>query len=129
MKVTRLQEKDNAGRDRAKSEGGMGSGEQEARSGKGEGMVSRGDVETQGQAESPNRLISKSLNQQHWGLRPHVAGRGVLIRSFRFGKEAFFVLARKSRGCAEAYSQYVAQGTPKVDTARAEKDPFRMETD
>src|SRR5208283_4068633 len=26
---------------------------------------------------------------------------------FRFGKEAFFVLARKSRGCAEAY-----MGTP-----------------
>ena len=47
---------------------------------------------------------------------------------FLFGKEAFFVLARKSRGCAEAYIGYAAQGTSKIDTARAEKDPFRAKT-
>ena len=39
-----------------------------------------------------------------------------------------FVLARKSRGCAEAYRGYAAQVSPKIDTARVERDPFRTET-
>ena len=47
---------------------------------------------------------------------------------FQFGNEEFFVLARKSRGCAEAYLVYVAQASPMIDTARAEKNRFRMET-
>ena len=60
-------------------------------------------------------------------------------------------MARKSRDCAEAYiiwsfllppspfvvtatvmtvrrKGYAAQANPKIDAARAEKDPFRMET-
>jgi hypothetical protein len=37
-------------------------------------------------------------------------------------------MPRKSRGCAEAYNAYAAQETPKIDAGRAEKDPFRMET-
>jgi hypothetical protein len=37
-------------------------------------------------------------------------------------------MARKSRVCAEAYPGYAAQENPKIDAARTEKDPFRMET-
>ena len=37
-------------------------------------------------------------------------------------------MARKSRGCAEAYYRYAAQASSKIDNARAEKSPFRMET-
>jgi hypothetical protein len=37
-------------------------------------------------------------------------------------------MARKSRGCAEAYNGYAAQARPKIDAAKVEKDPFRMET-
>src|SRR5512137_1079607 len=47
---------------------------------------------------------------------------------FLTGKRLFFVLARRSRDCAEAYIMYVAQAIPKIDTARAEKSPFRTET-
>jgi hypothetical protein len=53
----------------------------------------------------------------------------VEIIGFLIGKEGFFVLARRSRDCAEAYFTYVAQAIPQIDTARAEKSPFRMETD
>ncbi|MBA4391479.1 MAG: hypothetical protein C0399_11160 [Syntrophus sp. (in: bacteria)] len=42
--------------------------------------------------------------------------------------EGFFVLARKSRDCAEAHYVYAAQAKPQIDTARAEKNPFRTET-
>ncbi len=37
-------------------------------------------------------------------------------------------MARKSRACAEAYLLYAAQENPKIDTAKAEKGTFRMET-
>jgi len=37
-------------------------------------------------------------------------------------------LARKARDCAEAYYAYAAQASPKIDTARAKKGRFRMET-
>jgi hypothetical protein len=50
------------------------------------------------------------------------------IACFQFGNEEFFVLARKARGCAESYRWYVAQASPKIDAARAEKDRYRIET-
>jgi hypothetical protein len=37
-------------------------------------------------------------------------------------------LARKSRDCEDAYNMYVAQARPLIDAAKAEKGPFRMET-
>ena len=38
-------------------------------------------------------------------------------------------MARKSRGCAEAYKNSTLRGVrQKIDAAKAEKDPFRMET-
>ena len=37
-------------------------------------------------------------------------------------------MARKPRIYAEAYIGYAAQVNPKVDAARAENGPFRMET-
>jgi hypothetical protein len=49
------------------------------------------------------------------------------MNSFRFGKEGFFVQARKSRDCAEAYIG-TPQASPKIDAAWAEKNPFLMET-
>jgi hypothetical protein len=47
---------------------------------------------------------------------------------FRIRKEGFFVLARKSRDCAEAYFMYAAQAKPQIDAARAENNPFWTET-
>jgi len=47
---------------------------------------------------------------------------------FQFGKEEFFVLARKSRGCAGTYYRYAAQARLKIDTARAERNRFRIKT-
>ncbi len=47
---------------------------------------------------------------------------------FRIGKWLFFVLARRSRCFAETYIVYVAQAIPQFNTARAEKSPFRTET-
>ena len=42
-----------------------------------------------------------------------------------FGKEAFFALARKSRGCAEAYTEStLCEVSPKIDAARGGKGPF-----
>jgi hypothetical protein len=51
-----------------------------------------------------------------------------IILSFRIVKEVFFVLARKSRDCAEAYNMYAAQEKPQIDDARAEKNPLLAET-
>jgi hypothetical protein len=36
-------------------------------------------------------------------------------------------MARKSRGCAEAYCMYATQANPKIDATKAEKNLFRME--
>ena len=47
---------------------------------------------------------------------------------FQFGNEDFFVLARKSRDCAEAYRSTPHKRSSAFDTARAKKDRFRMET-
>jgi hypothetical protein len=46
----------------------------------------------------------------------------------RTGKEEFFVPARKSMACAEAYNMYAAQERPQTDADGAEKDPFRTGT-
>jgi hypothetical protein len=47
---------------------------------------------------------------------------------FRAGSEDFFVVARKSRNCAEAYTKYVAQAITQIDAARAKKDRFQPKT-
>ena len=66
-----------------------------------------------------------SVGQQQNGayLFPDVETFG-----FRIGKRLFFVPARRSRDCAEAYIMYAAQAIPQIDTAGAEKSPFRTET-
>ena len=47
--------------------------------------------------------------------------------SFQSRNEAFFVRSRKTRDCAEAYTWYVAQAIPQVDTEIAEKGHLWME--
>ncbi|MEN6620225.1 MAG: hypothetical protein ABFD50_01555 [Smithella sp.] len=50
------------------------------------------------------------------------------INRFRAGKKIFFVQAKRSIFFAETYTRYVAQVMQQINTAGAEKSPFRMET-
>jgi len=44
------------------------------------------------------------------------------------GNEEFFVVARKSKGCAEAYSGTSHKVNLKIVATMAKKDRFRMKT-
>jgi len=43
-------------------------------------------------------------------------------------KRGFFCSGKETKGLRGGILEYVAQASPQVDTARAEKDRFRMET-
>jgi hypothetical protein len=48
---------------------------------------------------------------------------------FPIRKGGIFRHGKKIEGLRGGVHGYAAQASPKIDTARAEKDPFRMETD
>jgi hypothetical protein len=48
--------------------------------------------------------------------------------SFQFRNVQFFARSRKSRNCAEEYTEYAAQVIPPIDAEIAEKGHFWMET-
>ncbi len=45
---------------------------------------------------------------------------------FRTGNEQFFSRSRKSKDCAEAYLEYVAQAILQIDAEVVEKGRFRI---
>jgi hypothetical protein len=62
------------------------------------------------------------------GVHPETPGQIPRPARFLFGKAAFFRYGKEIKGLCGGVQGYAAQESPKIDTARAEKDPFRMET-
>ncbi len=73
----------------------------------------------------PRSLSCMTLNENKL-----VSIRKLRIRNYWFSirKRGFFCSGKEIKGLRGGVHRYVAQVTPQIDTTRAEKDRFRMET-